>query len=232
MSLQLPTVNKFFKEKFKGENPIRGTAEELKEFGKIVQQRIKGLNNISIKKDRFLSEEKKKRLVCEFSVNDAPDTDRYYYRGSSSFSLLVNEKGELTIDHWGANAVISDIEELMSFIFACQERVERQQAQRSKRKKLREFKTQAIIAQVKKMAKEEKFDFCTETDTVKLKLYVKLFENECIELQIPFSKFQKVLPDLRSIILSLRELHGKGIKFKFKTTRFYKNTGWISHESL
>ncbi len=168
MSLTLPTVNKFFKENFKGEKPIRGTAEELKEFGKIVQQRIKGLQNIRIKKDHFLSEEKKKRLVCEFSVNDPPDTDRYYFRGSNDFSLLVNEKGELTIDHWGANAVISDIEELMSFISTCQERIERQQAQRSKRKKLREFKAQAIIAQVKKMAKEEKFDFYTATDTVKL----------------------------------------------------------------
>ncbi len=229
MTLQQPTIEKLFREHFKGSNPISGTADELKELGKIIEQRIKGMKNVGIN-ERYYHSEKKKRMVCEFSVKDKPD--RYYYNSGNDFALMINEKGELCIEHNSAKATVSDLEEIISFLSTCLGRVERQQAQRSKRKKLRDFKTQAIIAQIKKLAKEDKFDFSTDTDTVKLKLYVRLFDDECIEIHIPFSTFQEILPDLRSTISSLRDLCSKGITFKIKSVYFYRGRGWITHDSL
>ncbi|MCP4348092.1 MAG: hypothetical protein GY795_21530 [Desulfobacterales bacterium] len=232
MTLQQPTIEKLFREHFKGNNPIRGTADELKKLDKTIKQRIGGMKNVSIDQPRYhYSEEKKRRMVCEITVRDGSGS-RYYYYSGNDFKLMINEKGELFIKHYSAEALVSDIDEIISFLSVCLGRVERQQALRSKRKKLRDFKTQAIIAQVKKMAKEDKFDFRTDSDTVKLKLYIRLFEDECAEIHIPFSKFQEILPDLRSTISLLRELCGKGIKFKMKSLHYYSDRGWITHDSL
>jgi hypothetical protein len=113
-------------------------------------------------------------------------------------------------------------------------RLERQQVLASKRHKVRELKSQAIIAQVKKLAKEEQFDFYAESDTQKLKLYVKLSAHECMELQIPFSKFQEALPHPHTTILGLRELYAGGIKFKLQALSSYRlhDRKWITPESL
>ena len=231
MSLHLATIRKFLRENFKGKNPIRGTTQELKQFGEIFKQRINGMKNISITNDTFISSEKKDRIICTFSIND--DSYNYSYQWRDDFSLLINEAGQLVLDYsYDNSAVISDIEEIMSFIAAYQKRIERKKVQNKKRKKLREFKSQAIVAQIKKIAKEDKFNFYTDSDTVKLKLYIQLFEKECIELHIPFNKFQQVLPELRSIILSLKELHGTGIKFRLKTVSSYMNSNWIRYKSL
>ncbi|MDM8551926.1 hypothetical protein QUF72_17715 [Desulfobacterales bacterium HSG2] len=206
---------------------MRVPVEERKELGKTIQQRIKGLSDVSIDKRPYVSEKDRGRLVCDFSIKDHRSR---YYSYSNSFRLILNEQGELTISHYVSDAPVSDIDEILSFIAACQEHIERQHILKGKRKKIRDFKAQAIIAQVRNLAKEEKFDFCTDKDTVKLKLYVKLSEKECIELHIPFSKFQEILPDLRAVILSARELHGKGIKFKIKSIQSYRHK-WITPDS-
>ncbi|OQY60535.1 MAG: hypothetical protein B6245_00860 [Desulfobacteraceae bacterium 4572_88] len=234
MTLQRPTIEKLFREHFKENKPIRGTDDQLKEFGKMIKQRIGGMKNVSIDdqpRRYYYSEKDKEKLLCEITVRDKSGS-RYYYRSNNDFQLMISEIGELCIKHYSVKALVSDLDEIVSFLSACLGRVERQQALRSKRKKLRDFKSQAIIAQVRKIAKEDKFDFYTETDTVKLKLYIRLFENECVEIHIPFSKFQEIIPDLRSTISSLRELYGKGLKFKLKTASLYTRKGWITHDSL
>lgn len=227
MGIQQTTIRKLFNEHFTGEAPIRVSDAERKKLGETIQQRIKGLKNVSVSDRYYLSEKEKKRLVCEFSISEPR---RRYYRNHIRFKLILNEQGELTISHYASDAPVSHIDELLSLISACQERIERQHVLRKKRKKIREFKAQAIIAQVRNLAKEEKFDFCTDTDTVKLKLYVKVSEKECIELHIPFSKFQEILPELRAAILSIKELYGKGIKFKIRRTNSYRYK-WITPDS-
>lgn len=207
---------------------MRVLRSQREAFGETIKQRIAGLNYVSLERPSYyLSNDDRARFVCEFSLRHPSERS---YRGTQ-FRLMLNKQGELTITHYSIIAVVSSIEELLSFIAACQERLERQHAQKSKRKKVRHLKTQAIIARVKKLAQEDKFDFFTETDTVKLKLYVKLSQEEFVEVHIPFNKFQAVLPQLRTTIQSLKELHGLGIKFKLNSTR-HRSIRWITHDSL
>jgi len=230
MAIHQSTIKKLFREHFKGKNPIRVAAEERKTLGKTIKQRLRGMRYVHTDTRHYFSEEELRQLVCEFFISGQRDS--YYYSFSDNFILIVNKYDELTIKHYGDDAPVSDFQEILDFIAACQERVDRQQTLKNRREKVREFKAHAVIAQVKKLAKKEKFDFYTETDTVKLKLYVRLFEKECIELHIPFNKFKETLPDLSSMILSLRELHGKGIKFKIRNIKSYRRSAWITHESL
>jgi len=95
------------------------------------------------------------------------------------------------------------------------------------------LKAQAIIAQVKQLAKAERFDFMTDMDSQKLKLFVKLSERHSIELHIPFKQFEQMLPQLRAAIVALRELHVSGIRFKIVSRRALPwRQSWVSHKSL
>ncbi len=231
MALDYRTIKKFFKEHFKGKNPIKVTSSKRKELAETIKQRLVGLHNVSTEKHRryYMSKDRVNSLIYTFFIND-PTSDGYY--SSNDFNFYVGEQMELTIEGSYSSAVVSDIDEVLAFISACQERLDRKNAQKRKREKVRDFKAQAIIAQVKKLAKEEKFDFYTQTDTVKLKLYVKLSDKVSIELHIPFKRFQEVLPNLQKAILALKELSASGIKFKVRSPSSYGWHSWITHESL
>jgi len=231
MSIQTTTIRKFFREHFTGNSPIRISYGERENLREKIRQRISGIPNVKFsEKPYYFSEKQKDRYVCGFSVDD-PDSRHSYY-SSESFSLVLDEMGNLTIKQdYSEKALVSDLEEIVSFIAACKKRLERQKVLRSKRKKVRDFKAQAIVAQVRRLAKQEKFDFCTDTDNVKLKLFIKLSDTECIELQVPFSKFQEILPNLRAAVLSLREMTSTGIKFRLRGVSSYHHK-WITHSSI
>ncbi|MBV7337312.1 hypothetical protein KFU94_55600 [Chloroflexi bacterium TSY] len=232
MPLQNATVKKLMREHFTDGTPLCVTAEEQKAFATHINPRIDSLNQVEVTSNYYISNLEKGRFITAFTIED-PTADRYYYRSGETFRLVTNEQDELQITNSYESILISNIEELFSFIAACQERLNRQLALKTRRQKVRDLKAQAIIARVKKLAKEEKFDFATDTDTQKLKLYVRLSQNECIELHIPFKHFEEMLPHLRSAILSLRELYEKGIRFKPRsTTKIGWRTQWVSHESL
>ncbi|MGE0084225.1 MAG: hypothetical protein AB7S75_07355 [Desulfococcaceae bacterium] len=231
MTIQRTTIRKFFREHFTGNSPIRIGTGERETLAKKIRQRISGIADVRIsERPYYISEKHKDRYVCGFTIEE-PDS-RHYYHYRDSFSLILDEQGNLTIEEgYSQKALVSDLEEIVSFIAACKKRLERQKVLRSKRKKVRDFKSQAIVSQVRRLAKQEKFDFCTATDNVKLKLFVKLSETECIELQIPFSKFQEILPNLRSAVLALREMTSTGIKFRIRGVSSYHHT-WITHSSI
>ena len=90
----------------------------------------------------------------------------------------------------------------------------RQKALKAQRGKVRELLAQAILAQVRKLAKEERFEFMSETDAQKLKLFVKLSDDHAVVLHIPFKDFKRLLPELRSAIVTLRQLYHNGIRFQ------------------
>jgi predicted RNase H-like nuclease len=66
---------------------------------------------------------------------------------------------------------------VVALVQAFLQRVDRQKAQAAKRQKQKDLKVQAILAQVRKMAKEDRFDFATEVDSVKLKLIIRLSDD-------------------------------------------------------
>jgi len=239
MSIHSSTIVRLFRESFTAESPdenfVQVSIGEREKLAAIIKQRLSGFNDVTVESDYeknyYLSEEQKEQFVCEISIKD--NTERYYYRSSVNFRLFINELGKVTIKHYAASAVVSNVDEILALIAGCQEAIKRKQTLASKRKKVHHLQKQGVIAQVKKLAQEEKFDFAIESDTVKIKLYVKISEKECAEIWIPFKRFRETLSHLRTTILTLRELGERGVNIKIRSlasSRFgYKN--WIEYES-
>ncbi len=217
------------RESFTGNGSIIVPPSECDALAATLTQRMSNLRYIRTEDDsyysHYTSRQKEGRLLIKFILNE-PDS-----YSNNSFSLWVNEQDQLIIHEWSNTAVVSNIEEVFTFITTCQKRIARRITQKSKRKKIRNLKRQAVIARVKKLAKDEKFDFCIVEDTVKLNLFIKLAEKEYLEIFIPFTKFDTILPQLRSVILALKKLSEQGIRYKHqKVTRNYIT--WTSYKNL
>lgn len=233
MAIPDPTLRRLFREHFSGASPIQVTTEQRAALATQIQQHLTGMKYLQLERNTYYTDQREKdRFVCAFSINEPVGLRRYVR--STNFTLKANERNQLTITSWRNNALVSSLDEISAFVTACQEAVERKIAQKSRSQKVRDLKAQAIVAQVKKIAKEDKFDFYTRTDTQKLTLYVRLSDKESVEMQIPFPKFEEVLPQLRVSIQSVRELHERGIKFKVsqESPSSWLGQHWIRHETL
>jgi hypothetical protein len=119
-----------------------------------------GIEGVDSTKEGYVREEEKPRFVCEFSL---ADPNSYYYYGTHvGFRLLLDDEGRLTIEqahHYHDNrALVSDLGEVVDFVRRCKQRIDRQTALKAKRGKVRELQTHAIIAQVRKLARQDGFD--------------------------------------------------------------------------
>jgi hypothetical protein len=199
-------------------------------LGKQILDPLRGQELVSVDSNRYLSEENKRGLVCQFSIED-PSAGRYHWE-HVTFFVRVDKERRLTISCLRESAVVSDLREISSLVAACQQRMLRRKAQKSKRDKVQNLKSQAVIARVKQLAREEKFDFSTDTNQRALKLYVKLSDRECAELQVPFKDFEAALPHLRGAIQSLRGFHSFGLRFNIRQLDSYSRRDWVRHESL
>lgn len=168
------------------------------------------------------------RPIVVYEIQE-PGDETYHWR-SLSLEFSINEQHELVLRTAGQTVPIADLGGLVTFVRACQAALQRRRAQTNKRQKLCHLKTQAIIARIKAIAKEDGFDFATRTDTVKVKLYVKLSARDVIEIQIPFKKFEQILPGLRTSIAAIRQLHADGIRFSIKQSS--PRLDWTDHKTL
>ncbi len=166
-----------------------------------------------------------------------PGTETYYWR-RTEMELLADPEHGLVLRAGGERRPIGDPESVLAFVRACQAAQQRRRALDVKRLKLRNLKSQAIVARIKTIAREVGFDFATEADQVKLKLYVRLGEGpgegpgegEVIEVHIPFARFEEILPRLREALGDIRKLHADGIRFKLR--QFGPRVPWVDHRSL
>jgi hypothetical protein len=233
MGLQRSTIKKLLREDFPGTKPLVVDPAEREKLGAEINDRLGRFDGVDTKDYGWVPEEQKPRLVASFSVIDPEPY--YYYGGRDTFRLLLDDANRLTIKETrtGDSALVSDLDEIVRFVRHCKQRLERKRALQAKRGKVRELLAQAILAQVKKLAREERFDFMSETDAQKLRLYVRLSDEHAIELNIPFREFKRLLPQLRSAIVALRQLYESGIRFHIvgRRTLPWRKT-WITHQSL
>ncbi len=232
MGLQQRTIQKLLRETFPGATPLVVAASERKKLGANLKASLERIEGVDTKEYVWARDEDKPRLICSFSIHD-PDSN-YYYR-HDRFLLLADDVGRLTIKQPNSDdsALVSDVDEVIRFVQHCMERLNRHKALRAKRGKVRGLLAQAILAQVRKLAKEEHFDYMSETDAQKLKLYVKLSPEQAAMLRIPLKEFKQFLPQLRSTIATLRKLHACGIRFRMVSRQgLPRRTSWITHESL
>lgn len=162
------------------------------------------------------------------------ESQERWYRQQTHLHLWRSPDQQLWVDLGRERSPVplSDMDEVVALARAFQQRVEQQQAKAAKRQKQRNLKTQAILAQVRKMAKEDQFDFATETDTVKLKLIIRLSDSDYFAVLIPFNKFKDVLPKLRTAIQALRETYESGVRFKTHLKQSYRRSDWVRHQDL
>ncbi len=230
MSLDTRTINKLMRENFPGSAPMTVAPGEREQLRAAAEQRLGAIEGIETGGlGHALSDQEKARLVLQFSVNDPA---RRYWSYRSTFRLALGEDRALTLEqpHSSNRAAVGDLDEVVRFVLHCKQRLARRRALKAKREKVRDLKAQAIVAQVRQLAKEERFDFTTAWDSRKLKLFVKLSDAHCVEMQVPFKSFQETLPHLRSAIAALRQMYGQGIRCKVTGVSWHG--GWISHTSL
>jgi len=233
MSLAIRTIQKLMREAFAESHPLVFDPVERDNVAAQVLERLGRIEGVDTKDQGYLREDETSRFVCGFSLIDP---DAYYYYGTRHyFRLLLDGQGRLTLrDSYGnSSAIVSDLDEIVSFVRQCKQRLDRRRALKAKRGKVRELQSQAIIAHVRKLAKEDHFDFAFEADPRKLNLYVKLSEQNALVLHIPFKDFKEFLPRLGPAIASLRELHQSGIRFQIRGHRILpRRQSWITHQSL
>lgn len=170
-------------------------------------------------------------LCCCVLLEESSDR---WYRNQTHLHLFRSPEQQLWVElgYERSPAPVSDIGEVVALVQAFLQRVDQQKAQATKRKKQKDLKVQAILAQVRKIAKEDRFDFATEVDSVKLKLIIRLSDQDYFAILIPFNQFKEVLPKLRTAIQALRETYNTGVRFKTHLKRGYRRSDWIRHEDL
>ncbi len=160
------------------------------------------------------------------------DATKPYYYDKTHLHLFYTPEQHLHVNLAGQQSQpISSIDEMVALVQAYQDRVAHHQARLIKRQKQQDLKVQAILAQVRKMAKEDQFDFATSVDKVKLTLYVRLSDEDYFAVLVPFKEFKEVLPKLRTAIAALRDTYNTGVRFKTRVKNADR-TQWIRHQDL
>ena len=227
MALPNNTIRKLLREQFPGDAPIRLAMDALDEWDEKIRGHVDALRDVEYTSRRTTYiENSDKRAIGHIRIQD-PGKTSYYY--ATDFYIQRDGSGQLIIEGGDKNqpAYISDLAELTDLIALCQERLDRREAQQNRRKRMRDLKIQAIVAQVKKIAKAEQFDFYYDHDDIKLRLSVCLSETESVEFQIPFKQYQAVVPNIAEAVQSVRKL--KELDMQFKMTR---NGGWRRYLSM
>ncbi|MGK7925869.1 MAG: hypothetical protein AB4290_11585 [Spirulina sp.] len=232
-------MQKLLRENISGENPLSVDSEQARELAEDLLARVEPLPGVKRNDNCY------RRFQGRSNADQSPthdfcccilleeSSDRWY-RNETHLHLLGSPEQQLWVElgYERSPAPVSDIGEVVALIQAFLQRVDRQKAQAAKRKKQKDLKVQAILAQVRKIAKEDRFDFATEVDSVKLKLIIRLSDQDDFAILIPFSQFKEVLPKLRTAIRALRETYNTGVRFKTNLKRGYRRSNWIRHEDL
>jgi hypothetical protein len=95
-----------------------------------------------------------------------------------------------------------------------------------KREKVRGLQLQAIKAQLKQIANEEQFEFYVQSTKLLIRIGIRLEGNTEILLSVPFTEFENALPELRGMVVNLRALSQRRIRFK--TQQQSRHTSWIT----
>lgn len=217
MALPTPSLRKILRDHCSGSEPMRIEKGEMGALKKEIEERIGGHDHIDIKLQSYFylgSKYSEEQLICSFHAKDG---DRYSYQ-MTEFRVFRLEGGAedgtvvLVVSH--LEATLSSVDEIEEIVLDYGRRLARRRALAAKREKVRHLKSQAVVAQVKALGEEMRFDFKIDHDKVKMKLLIRLNADEAISLIIPFKDFQEKIPHLRRMITTLREFHETGIRFQ------------------
>lgn len=117
-------------------------------------------------------------------------------------------------------------EALRALLEALLEQLRQQAFNDQKVNKVRNLQTQAVQAQLRQIASEERFAFYVTTTARLIRIAVRLDGNNQLTISVPFSEFENVLPQLRETVIHLRALHQRRIHFRTHQCP-YGSSPWI-----
>lgn len=246
MSITRRSLQKLLRDNISGRQPLKISEQQAQRLSEDLLARIEPLAKAERNDNCYHFRASSQAMINrgDSSAQPPPDSlcccvlleesQERWYRNQTHLHLWRSSGDQLWLElgRERSPAPISDIDEVVALARAFEQRVEQQQAKAAKRQKQRNLKTQAILAQVRKMAKEDQFDFATEADTVKLKLIIRLSDSDYFAVFIPFNKFKEVLPKLRTAIQALRETYDSGVRFKTHLKQGYRRSEWVRHKDL
>ncbi len=109
---------------------------------------------------------------------------------------------------------VSNLAQVTLILEAVKEAMREEKERELKKDKVRSLLSRSIESKVKLLAQELKFDYHLDSMKTKLKLSVRINAQYGIVVDIPYAKFQEVLSGLRTLIQTIFELYGQGIRFK------------------
>jgi hypothetical protein len=226
-------MGKLLREHFTGEFPIfMKTTSEQKILISQIKAELKKIQAVRLSDHYYFSHDKdREETILRFTLED--DLHRYY-RPYCSLTLKFGEDDHcLIIEDSPRRALVYQVEQIYSFIDKLKAEFDQKKAQAHKTEKINNLKQQAIIARIKEIAKEDKFEFATTWREYqnKLKVMVRLEGGILMEVDIPYNGFQEVLKNLRPLIRNVNELQKLGISFKIKSDSGYSGHGWITPDN-
>ena len=218
MSISWRSLQKLLRDNISGHNPLKVSPEQAQELAEDLLAQVESLPGAKRNDNCFHSQHRftigpdssdpppSPALQCCVLLEESRDR---WYRNHTHLHLLrgPERQGWVDLGSQHSEVPLSDIEEVVSLMQTFQRRVAQQKAKAAKRQKQRDLKQKAILAQVRTIAKEDQFDFATDVDSVKLKLIVRLSEDDYFVIEIPFNRFKEVLPNLRTAIQALRQVY-------------------------
>lgn len=232
MALSRPTIAKLIRENLPTDMPMQVKTAEKDILQQQIQQALSPIAGVSVTNVenhphyQYRTIKQEQDYVIFVVVDIKPNTDglptneSVYIKPEEVALSISNQQGLFAYlnYHWQP---IANLEELKNFAQACRDKFQQQITQKIKRGKQKALKTQAILAHLKKIAKEEQFNFSFETDHVKVKLYVEIAEKEWVMLQIPFKHYQELLPKIQQTLRAILEVRSLGIQFQMNTPPRY-----------
>lgn len=191
-------------------------------------------------------------LTAAVAKSDYYSPHRYYSNGGHSLRLPLYWISRTGADHqvaitpqWigdhiyyhAASPKLSDLrylagpEALRALLEALLEQLRQQAFKEQKANKVRNLQTQAVQAQLRQIANEERFAFNITTTARLIRIGVRLDGNHQLTISAPFSEFEKVLPQLRDTVINLRALHQRRIHFRTHQC-LYRSGPWIEPDPL
>ncbi len=215
MKIKKSIIRSILKETFKDVTPlvIEGRykqQEYIEEFINKVNKSCKAQKLKANKTTSYYHDDRKQEYVYASLYWH----DSYY----DSSNLWVGfEENVLTLSDYSTEVGIDgSMEKLAAFYDKLELERDKLLFEINKKEKVKNIKANAIESAIIELAKEDKFEYYIETNSIRLNLYIKITSTSELLILIPFSKFQDAIKNVRETVQTIRQLTEQGLQFKIK----------------
>jgi hypothetical protein len=132
-------------------------------------------------------------------------------------TLTFDKNGVLIIDlEYAKKTYAFDIRNLQLFMDEIHNVYQEYVAEKQKLQKIRDFKTQGILAKLNAIAAEDDLKYTYEQLTNKLVLHIQITHLKTLSIDVPFKDFQEVMQKVRPFIQQMIAISNQGISFRVK----------------